>query len=230
MLNLNSDRILNYTVDSGLASNQIKNSREYYVLALLKHLFPDQFSLLHKSESPDLQDSEGFLGVEVTSGIRRRDELISGEGAKFFRAKTIAEKESSLQKIMNVGGNIERFVISTPATTIELDWEQVIEVFQKKLEKIDSYKESLKHVGLAIIIDYPTFPFNDYNWSASLSELNQQKYDFVIFSHWSGIDIYDFYADKFYSKSISCEERELLKKLGRMTAEGIIAEEDSEWQ
>ena len=67
-MNLLSDKIHNYQVKHVLSQELIKTSQEYYVLAVLKYAFPERFSGLQKSETPDLQDVKKSLGVEVTWG------------------------------------------------------------------------------------------------------------------------------------------------------------------
>jgi hypothetical protein len=77
----------------------IKTSQEYYVLAVLKYAFPERFSGLQKSETPDLQDVKKSLGVEVTWGDSHISEIISGESYKYTQANTQADKEKCLKKI-----------------------------------------------------------------------------------------------------------------------------------
>ena len=57
-----TDEIRNYPVTKALPFELMKTSEEYYVLGVLKYCDPNQFGNLHKSEAPDLQDEEGFLG------------------------------------------------------------------------------------------------------------------------------------------------------------------------
>ena len=62
------DEIRNFQVTSALPRELMKTSREYETLAILNYSFPERFSKLHKAETPDLQDDDGELGVEVTWG------------------------------------------------------------------------------------------------------------------------------------------------------------------
>lgn len=94
-----SEEIRNYEVMTALPFKDIKTSREYFALGVLKYSFPDQFSNLKKGKAPDLQDMEGSLGVEVTWGGSERDELISGESYKYSHAKTEKDRERCLRII-----------------------------------------------------------------------------------------------------------------------------------
>ena len=225
-----SEEIRNYEVMTALPSKDIKTSREYFALSVLKYSFPDQFSNLKKGEAPDLQDMEGSLGVEVTWGGSERDELISGESYKYSHAKTEKDRERCLRIIRQNGGDRDEFSISYPVETSDGDKSNVINAFLRKLKKTEGYRECFKHLGLAILIDIPLFFFTDSKWGDWLSECNDGKYDFVALLHWSGVDIYDFIRKEYVSFRISREDMNLLKKLGRMATEGIIHDDDPVWK
>lgn len=224
------DEVRSFQVTTALSTELIKTSREYNVLAILKYSFPDCFTKLHKAEAPDLQDDDGNLAVEVTWGGSPRDELISGESLKYTHAKTEVEKVRSLQKIRKNGGDRDAVSTSYPVGTSESDKKNVIEVFRKKLKKADNYRQSFQRIGLAIIIDIPLFFFDDPQWGKRLSYINDDSFDFVAIIHWSGVDIYDFKTGKYINKRISREDMDALKRLGRMTAEGIIKDDDPVWE
>ena len=223
------DEIRNFQVTTALPTELMKTSREYKALAILKYSFPDCFAKLHKAEAPDLQDDDGNLAIEVTWGGSPRDEQISGESLKYSHAETEAEKEKSLQKIRKNGGNRDAISTSYPVGTSEGDKKNVIEVFRKKLEKADNYRQSFKRIGLAIIIDIPLFFFEDPQWGQWLSDINNGGFDFVALIHWSGVDIYDFKTREYSNRRIDREDMDALKRLGRMAAEGIVMDDDPVW-
>ncbi len=224
-----TDDIRNYEVTSALHAELIKTSREYTVLAILKYSFPERFSNLCKSESPDLQDKGGKLGVEVTWGGSPRDELINGESYKYSHAKTEDDREKCLQKIRNNGGDRDEYSINFPCTTIEGDKNNIEVVFNKKLKKLDCYRKHFDKVGLAIMMDIPLLLFGGFDWGSWLTYINNGKFAFVALIHWSGVDIYDFEKDEYSSRRIGREDMDALKKLGRMAAEGIIKDDNSVW-
>ena len=87
----------------------------------------------------------------------------------------------------------------------------------------------LRNMHLVIIIDIPMFFFDDTNWGNWMEDINKGQYEFVAILHWSGIDIYDFVSRTYYTKRIEREDMDALKKLGRLTAEGIIKDDDPVW-
>lgn len=225
-----TDEIKNFQVTTALPAELIKTSREYTTLAILKYSFPDCFSTLHKAESPDLQDDEGKLGIEVAWGGAPRNELITSEGLKYSRAKNEKAREKCLQIIRQNGGDRDEISITYPVGTAEDDKKHVQNIFRKKLKKVDNYRKAFKQVGLAIMIDIPLFYFTDSDWGQWLSDLNQGAFGFVAIIHWSGVDIYDFSSKKYFSKRIDRETMGDLSKLARMTAEGIIKDTDPAWK
>ena len=96
-----TDIIRNYEVKTALPSELIKTSGEYRVLAYLMYSFPEQFSNLHKAESPDLQDLDDNLGVEVTWGGSPADAIITGESKKYYHAKTEKDRDVDCKMKLN---------------------------------------------------------------------------------------------------------------------------------
>lgn len=92
------DEIMTFLFTKPLPSGLIKTSEEYTALAILKYALPERFSTLHKDESPDLQDTDGKLGVEVTSGESVSNHIITGESIKYRHSNSEAEKKKILQK------------------------------------------------------------------------------------------------------------------------------------
>lgn len=222
------DEIRNYPVTKPLPSELIKTSEEYRTLAILKYSFPDRFSKLHKDESPDLQDSIGEIGVEVTSGESPSDHLITGESIKYRHSKSETEKEKILRKIQDNGGDINGCIIDYPIGNANNDMKNVKKAFEKKAIKANSYRKRFQCIGLAILLDCPLFI--DQQWGKSLSLINNGNYDFVALIHWSGLAIYDFKTDNYSYAKIDREDMDALKRLGRMAAEGIIKDDDPVWK
>ena len=224
-----TNEIRNYEVTTALPVEDIKTSREYYALATLKFAFPEQFSELFKGESPDLQDVNRKVGVEVTWGGSPRDEIINGESLKLTRARSDKEREKCLQKIRQNGGDRDGYSTSYPISTSDYDKIHIQNVLIKKLNKINSYRVHFKRIGLAILIEIPLFFFEDPKWGDWLSQINKDGFDFVAILHWSGVDMYDFKTGLYNSQKIDRGDMDALKKLGRMAAEGIIKDDDPVW-
>ena len=226
-----TDEIRNYEVKNALSSELIKLSEEYYTLAVLKYCLPQQFAKLHKSESPDLQDEDTSLGVEVTVAISPRDQQISGESLKYSHAKTDAEREKALRKIRQKGGNREGFITSYPVGTADSDKKNVQNVYAKKLKKLKAYREKCSRIGIAIRMDIPLFFFEGFlDWGEWLPRTGEDDFDFVALLHWSGMDMYETKTKKYAHFRIERADMDALKRLGRMAAEGRIKDNDPVWQ
>lgn len=224
-----TEEIRNYEVTAPLDPELIKTSREYRVLAILKYAYPAQFSKLHKAEAPDLQDTDGELGVEVTWGGSPNDEQITSESIKYSQAKTKAEKERRLKKIRNKGGDIIGKRTTYPLGKEEKDKIHAINIFQKKVNKVESYRKYFQNVGLAVMLDVPLPNLHGQQWGGWFSEINNDSFSFIALIHWSGINIYDFKTGEYSSRIIDKDDMDVLKKIGRMAAEGIIKDDDPVW-
>ena len=223
-----TDNIRNYSFATSLQSAQQKTYREYEALSLLKYSFPELFSKLRKGDAPDLQDSDGRIGVEVTWGSSPENELIASESNKYTRA-TEENKRGILERIREHGGDRKGSVTSFPLGTEDRDKAYILRAFEKKVEKADRYHEGFIKIGLVIIIDVPLSIYPDFDWGNWLEPYNNNKFDFVILSHWQGICMYDFRTGEYTNKKISKGDRCALKKLSRLTTEGIIRDDDPVW-
>lgn len=228
-LNL-TDEIRNYKVTTALPSELAKLYEEYHALAVLKYCSPQQFSKLHKAESPDLQDEENSLGVEVTVAISPQDQQISGESLKYSNAKTDAERERSLQIIRKNGGDRNKLCTSYPVGTASKDKKNVKNAYARKLKKLNAYRQKCSRVGLVIKMDIPLFLFNDPKWGEWLPRESEDEYDFVVLLHWSGLDIYENETKEYSRFRIGSDDMDALGRLGRMAAEGRIKDDDPVWR
>lgn len=225
-----TDYIRNYQVKGQISSELVKISREYFVLAALKYSFPERFSDLCKAEAPDLQDKKHSLGIEVTWGDSPVNEQINGESIKYSRAKTAEEKVKCLEKIKQNGGNRDSLITYYPTATSDGNIIYLRNAFLKKTAKITNYREKFNRVGLAIIVDIP-FSIIEYSeWGKLISSQNSDGFNFVVLVHWEGIEMYDFDTKEYISRAINRNDRIALQTIGRLTAEGIIEEDDFVWQ
>ena len=76
-MNLETDRLKNGNklIKDVIEPNKLKDSQEYFALALLKILFPEKYkNLLKKNmDRPDLKDVSNNFGVEVTTADSEND-------------------------------------------------------------------------------------------------------------------------------------------------------------
>jgi len=224
-----TDDIRNYQFSpTPLQSQQHKTYREYEALAVLKYSFPEMFSSLHKAEEPDLQDSAGEIGVEVTWGGSPVNELINSESAKYPHA-TEENKEKILNRIREHGGDRIGPITSFPLGTEDADKTNILRAFQNKVQKAEKYKQGFSNIGLVITIDIPLSIYPDYDWGKELEPYNNNMFNFAILLHMLGVSMYDFRTKEYTNKDIPKEDWCALRKLSRMTVEGIISDADPTW-
>ena len=224
-----NELLQDYKITTALQPELRKTSREYCALSFLQFSFPDLFFNLRKKEAPDLQAQEDGIGIEVTWGGSPENEIISGESDKYRRARNQAERERSLEIIRKHGGDRNDFCTSYPVGSSSLDKKYLENAINKKKKKVFRYRRDFQRVGLAILIDIPLFFLGDPNWGDWLSDINQNDFDFVCIIHFWGVDLFNFFTRKYLSSRPSREEIEALKLLSRLTAEGIIQDDDSVW-
>lgn len=70
MMNINTDFVKNKKYTSPIQSCYIKSSHEHRVLATLRYLHPTEFNTMIVKDTPDLQDAERGLGIEVTVAVK----------------------------------------------------------------------------------------------------------------------------------------------------------------
>lgn len=86
------DKIKNKKFTEPIKSEPLKHSQEYRVLATLRYLYPNRFENMVTGESPDLQDNENGVGIEVTVAVDFRDMRASREFANLQQKNGNTEK------------------------------------------------------------------------------------------------------------------------------------------
>ena len=153
-MHLETDRITAYKLGTQIESNKIKYFQEYYVLAVLKYLYPDEFDDWFKDEKPDLQSKNKNRGIEVVQVINPT----KAENYSFFAKKP--EKVLEERSIKKFRGNGCRIVETPCGTSLvegggyneKIEKGVVLDVIRKKIKKISEYNENVKNVGLAIVL------------------------------------------------------------------------------
>lgn len=113
--------------------------------------------------------------------------------------------------------------------TAESDKNHVINVFTKKIKKIEKYREKFERVGLAVLVDIPLCLIIDSKWGGWLTDINNGSFDFAVLIHWFGTEMYSFASNEYHSSRICREDVDALKILARLTAEEIISDKDEIW-
>ena len=230
-----TDAIRNKHFDVVLDSHLWKTSVEYTALAALKYCYGDKYKTLIKSESPDLQDVENGLAIEVTDSVTEKNAKTIGEFVKLKSAKSEKDREKSRRKIEQNGCKLWMDgVMFWPTISLENERYEIIDAYVQKLNKVAEYrKKGFTKVGLLIYHEKPIFRDTETDfpqWLIQAQVDHANKFDFVYLFHNAGLIFYDFADETIVHTPISHEDREALGNLGRMMAEGEISDDDPIWR
>jgi hypothetical protein len=234
-MNTETDRLINgiQFINGAINSRILKDSQEYYALAVIKSLFPDDYKTLVKKETdrPDLKNIDDLYGVEVTTA----DSKIDNEDNRLFdiygkdKKKKIKDKlEKHGKKISETNGIMH--LSSGGGYGVEKDNQLLIHSITEKIKSAAKYASNYKFLDL-VVIKNERVPSNweDEIFSCVDAAVSQNKKMFrnifVIYNdccYWVDIDG--------QHKKLRINNRDRLKLLGRLTAEGVIKVEDEEWK
>ena len=121
-MNIFTERVKNQHYSQPIQASLLKHSQEYRVLATLRYLFPQKYNKMAAKESPDLQDFENSIGVEVTAAVREDDMRATRAFSQFCRASSNRERQKNKTQIESSGYSIvpiqgSRLAISTTGTS-----------------------------------------------------------------------------------------------------------------
>lgn len=234
-MKIDTNKIKNKRFTTPIESELQKHSQEYRVLATLRYLYPNRFENMITSESPDLQDKENGIGIEVTAAVDWRDMRASREFANLQQKDVNTEKHE--KAIVSSGYSIfslkENWVAICTSGTSDGEKFFFQESIRKKIKYLQRYKTEFKKIGLAVIL--PEIPTSDAEahfceWIAEVFGKSSTVFDFVyVLSHRFCI-FYDVQEDVVEKRTINETETILLATIARMTAEGELSLSDWEWQ
>lgn len=237
IMNIYTNLVRNKKYNQLIRSCLLKHSQEYKVLAMLRYLFPKEYNKMVTGESPDLQDYENSMGIEVTVAVRENDMKATSAFSKLRQANrnTVVEKykriiESSDCSLIPICG--EKFAMCATGNSggEKRSFQNII---RKKKTKIRQYRSNFSLLGLAIVLpDPPTLEAEScfVDWIREVFQEDCNLFDFVyVFSHRFCI-FYDVQVGCSSKWMFSREENMLLSIVARMTAEGELSLEDLEWQ
>lgn len=236
-MNIYTDLIKNKQYSQPIQSELLKHSQEYRVLATLRYLFPQKYNGMAPGESPDLQDCEKDIGIEVTVAVRENDMKATSAFSKLHQANSDrdAEKykriiESSDHTLDPIFG--EKFAMCAAGSSYGEK-----HVFQnsirKKKAKLQQYRKHFRLLGLAIVLpDIPTSEAESkfVDWIFEVFQENGSLFDFVYVLSYRFCIYYDVQTNCSSKWLFSSEENKLLCTIARMTAEGELSLEDQEWK
>ena len=172
-------------------SNTKNLSLELYVLVTLRYLLPDCFSTMEKGESPDLQDSEKGVGIEIVSAVEQKEMKERCIFERFRQESDESKKYEYLKQIEELGHGVSmlpngKFSDYTFGTA-NVEKMNFINAIKKKIEKAPSYKKNFNSLGLAVVLtEIPTREAESslINWTDEAFSNGVEHFDFVyILSH-----------------------------------------------
>jgi len=236
-MNIHTDLVKNKRYNQPIQSNLLKHSQEYRVLATLRYLFPRKYNEMTSGESPDLQDCENGVGIEVTVAVQKDEMKVTSAFSRLHHARNNRDIEKNIDIIERSDYTLvpiydEIFAMYATGT---LDGEKYFfqSSIRKKKTKLQQYRNNFGSVGLAIILlDIPTSEAESCiaSWIYEVFQEDGNLFDFVyVLSHRFCVfyDVQENYSSKWM---LSSEENRLLCTIARMTAEGELTLEDQEWQ
>ena len=213
---------------------------EYEAIAFINCFFSERFGKLYRADAPDIQDENGEWGIEVVKVVSENDGRLEGETARYLRAikeNNKLEQQKYSQKIERDGGTVIGGMVMM-AVRSDADEKSIFQnSMQRKLDKLPQYKnKGFKSMSLYMFYESPiTFgtPRDRQEWLAAAQDNYVDKYDIAIVVYqddasWR-ISFYDFNSDEISDLKISDEIVNYIGKLGRMTAEGEVKQDDPEW-
>ena len=229
-MKLDTELIKNYKPNCAISSELLKDSQEYRVLATIRYLFPFEFDEMIPDESPDLQDRKNDIGIEVTVATSQKDMEASRVFAEY---KAGSRSEENFNKIIKRNGyEIEDSYINGAkiiSKSGKLECEKCVfeKAIENKLKKLPDYRKKFNKVGLAILLT--EIPTSDLENSIvdKISELNNNNnnedfFDFIFIISNRFCLRYDIKTNKIVKYSLTAQESDSLKIIGRLSAEKTI--------
>lgn len=236
-MDIYTDLVRNRHFDGSINSELLKYSQEYRTLATLRYLYPGKYEAMELKDSPDLQDCDNGIGIEVTTAVRTNDMKATSAFARLGQAASAQEVKKFNKRILESGHSLRitpwgKSLLS-PSGTSNGEKNCFQKAIQNKKAKFQKYKTTFDIVGLAVLFLSPPTSEAERNivdWIRGECRFDDNSFDFIyVISHRFCL-YYDSQTDYFQKLALSKEEDSLLRTVGRMTAEGELSLTDREWR
>ena len=234
-MKINTDLVKNKKFAKDIQPQTLKHSQEYRVLATLRYLYPQEFNTVIPGESPDLQDYVNGVGIEVTASVTENDMRAMRSFSRLHQENS-RDVHEHLRRIADSGYTLNhfgnnRFSISRPGTA---DGEKAIfqQSIQRKIEKLQRYRENFRILGLAIILPDPPTSYAESHykeWISELADENNIFFDFIFVISNRFCIRFGIHENTVEKLPLTATEKETLAIIGRLTAEGKLSLNDAEW-
>ncbi len=237
-MNIHLDVVTNHSFGSAIQSDLHKLSQEYWALATLRYLFPSQFEIMIKGESPDLQDKINGVGIEVTSAVEECDMQANRAFAESIENPLSKKAADDRQAIEKNGYSISsgQFgnVLSAPLRTSKVEKRVFQASIKRKIAKAEKYRIDFSKVGLALMLpEIPTREAEKYciDWALEVLKTEASNgFDFIYIISERFCYYCEIAACQVFKCNISKDESQLLRKIARMTAEGELSLDSLVWR
>jgi hypothetical protein len=217
-----------YDLEGPLRSENMKDYDEYLALAILRYCYPDLYMDYEKLDGPDLQNKNGKHGVEVTLATSEVLASVEGNYAKYQLSADTAQKEKLRSKIEKTGACIDPLGLSYPVEDSQQDEEIIRSVIQKKLSKLNSYREK-GFEKMELFIRFSGIPciLSEASYIDLFAEA--KGYETIYFTAPSCLMSYHHSDKKFECKSIPREDYDALGVIARFTVDRKINIDSPIW-
>ncbi len=234
-MNLNTERIINNIKYPRTTNQKIKYSQEYCVLAVLKYYFPEEFVNFEHSESPDLRNDS--YGVEVVSITDEKERKVESLFDKYQIASQEKQDTTSfinkIYKGYTIDASFGKSFLQYPISTSAKEKKLFLDVIAKKVSKCSDYETKCSRVDLAVY--FPEIPTTEClenlpNWARDSFEKNKNKYGRIFFVSNRNLTVVETETwTTINSIEIPQKTWQAFRKIGKLTADGLIKLTDPEW-
>lgn len=234
-MRLDTERIIEDGKYPNTDSQIIKYSQEYCVLAALRYFFPSEFADVEHSDHPDLLGDDYCIEVvSVIDGHERSVEILFDEYKNARQeGQDTNQIEGKLDKKYSIDTSLGSPILQYPISTVEKEKILVQRAIEKKIRFIPEYRTKYSHVDLAVFLtEIPSSECLErlLEWAQSSFSGVKERYEKIFFISSRNLTVVD--ADDWNIKDsfeIPQETWKALRKIGKLTAEGIIKLTDVEW-
>lgn len=233
-MKINTDIVKTKRFNTAIEPCLLKHSQEYRVLATLQYLYPAKFDKMVTGESPDLQDCENSVGIEVTAAVNPNDMRASRAFSEMYQgeAKEIEKRKKAIESSgYSFVPLVDNKVVIATSGTADGEKHYFQESIRRKTKKLKQYHANFEKIGLAIILpEIPTsyVETNLSEWISDMAKESDNPFDFVyVISHRFCI-YHDTQGKSMEKHSLTSDETYWLATIGRMTAEGELSFNKSE--
>lgn len=231
----------NYT-HGAIDPRLLKDSQEFYALAVLRALYPSKYTDLKKKteDRPDLKSIRDEYGVEVTTADSNEDNADNRLFSQYrdsrdekLKKKIEGHKKQVVEDYgvvhMSSSGGFSETGSENGMSAIERENQLLIKSISKKIDSAKKYASKFGALELVVIKNERVPSIWEIGILDCMNKAIEERE--VVFKK-----VYFIYHDTCYCVTSDgqhekkhIENTQRLRLLARLTAEGIISPEDYEW-